>query len=116
MFEFLPAEIREGLERARRNASPRSRRLALHQGDEVFPIRRIWSDGFSIDADETLRLRGFVEIHEGPRPLLICLIQATEFLDGELICTFKRSSPVRDRAAADYELPEDMPRALLPRH
>lgn len=113
MFAFLPAEVREGLERARKRAPARSRRLSVHLGDAVFPILRIWDDGFAVDADRLHRLRGYVEIHEGSRHILTCLILATEVVDGQLICTYKWSAPVRDSAALDYELDEDRPRLRL---
>lgn len=115
MLEFLPAEVREGLERARRRAPARRRKLALHLGDAVFPILRLWDGGFAVEASRLHRLRGLVEIHEGGRPLLACLIVASEVTEGELICTFKRAAPIRDRAALDYELPPDRPATLLPR-
>lgn len=115
MLEHLPAEVREGLERARKRSSARSRRLALHLGDAVFPIRRLWDDGFAVDADRISHLRGFVEIHEGTRLMLTCLIQAVEVQDGELICTFKRATPALDRAALDYEIEAEQPAGLLPR-
>lgn len=114
MFAFLPAEVRAGLERARKRAPARSRRLSLHLGDAVFPILRIWDDGFAIDAERMTKLRGYVEIHEGSRPILTCLILAAEVADGQLICTYKWSAPVRDSAALDYELDEDRPRLRLP--
>lgn len=115
MLEHLPAEVREGLERARKRSSARSRRLAVHLGDAVFPILRLWEDGFAIDAARLPHLRGFVEVHEGPRLILTCLIQATEVLDGELICTFKRATLALDRAALDYEVETETPAGLLPR-
>lgn len=115
MLEFLPAEVREGLERARRRAPARRRKLALHVGDAVFPILRLWDDGLAVEASRLNRLRGFVEIHEGGRPLLACLIVASDVTEGELICSFKRAARIPDRAALDYELPDDRPTTLLPR-
>ncbi len=115
MLEHLPAEVREGLERARKKSSARSRRLALHINGAVYPILRLWDDGFAIDPTRIGALRGFVEIHEGPRLMLSCLIQAAEVLDGELICTFKRATPALDRAALDYEVETERPAGLLPR-
>ena len=115
MLEHLPAEVREGLERARKRSSARSRRLALHIRGAVFPILRLWDGGFSVDAARLPALRGFAEIHEGPRLMMTCLIMAAEVSEGELICTFKRATPVLDRAALDYEVEVDPPRALLPR-
>jgi hypothetical protein len=115
MLEHLPAEVREGLDRARKRASARNRRLALHLGDAVFPILRLWDTGFALDAARVGQLRGFVEIHEGPRLILTGLIQAAELQDGELICTFKRVTPASDRAAQDYEVATERPAGLLPR-
>lgn len=109
MFTFMSAEVREGLERARQKASPRSRRLALHLGDTAYPIRRIWEDGFAIDLGGVSRLPGLVEIHEGSRHILTCLIQATDVQDGELICHFKRASVVLDRVPLDYEVESEQP-------
>lgn len=113
MLEYLPAEVREGLDRARKRASARSRRLALHLNDAVFPILRLWEGGFAVDAARISHLRGFVEIHEGPRLILTCLIQATDVQDGQLICTFKRATPAQDRAALDYEVETERPSGLL---
>jgi hypothetical protein len=115
MLEHLPDDVREGLERARKRASARSRRLALHLGDAVFPILRLWDNGFAVDAGRIGALRGFVEVHEGPRLILTGLIQATEVQDGELICTFKRVTVASDRAALDYEVETEQPAGLLPR-
>jgi len=115
MLEHLPAEVSEGLERARKRASGRARRLALHLGDAAFPILRLWENGFAIDAERLPVLRGFVEIHEGPRLLLSCLIVASEVQEGELICTFKRATPAHDSAALDYERETEAPAGLLPR-
>ena len=114
MFTYLSAEIREGLERARQKASPRSRRLAVHLGDEVFPIRRVWQDGFAIERGRVTRLRGHVEIHEGPRHILTGLIEASDVQGDELICHFKRVSRVLERVPLDYELEGELP-ILLPR-
>ena len=115
MLEYLPDELREGFERARKKSSARSRRLSLHVGDAVFPIRRLWDDGLALDADRLPFLRGFVEIHEGPRHILTCLIVASELSEGELLCTFKRATPAVDRAALDYEIESDQPAGLITR-
>lgn len=113
MLEYLPAELREGFERARKRSSARSRRLALHVGDAVFPIKRLWDDGMALDSQRLPQLRGFVEIHEGPRHILTCLIVASEVDGDDLICTFKRATPAIDRAALDYEVSSDQPSGLI---
>lgn len=113
MFEDLPAEIRDGLQGARLRQGSRRRRLSLHQGDMVFSIRRMWSDGFSIALEDVRQLRGLVEIHEGPRHILTCLINAAEIDGDELLCSFKRASKVPDRAALDYVARDNEPVWLL---
>lgn len=115
MLEYLPKELREGFERARKKSSARSRRLSLHIGDAAFPIRRLWDGGLALDADRLPQLRGFVEIHEGSRHILTCLIVASEISDGELLCSFKRATPALDRVALDYEIESDQPAGLLTR-
>lgn len=115
MLEYLPAELREGFERARKKSSARSRRLSLHIGDAVFPIKRLWDGGLALDAARLPQLRGFVQIHEGSRHSLTCLIVASEVEGGELICTFKRATAPTDRAALDYAVDGDQPAGLITR-
>lgn len=115
MLEFLPQEVRQALAaQSARRQGLRRRRLSLHLGDAVFPIRRLWDSGFAVDADRLSRLRGFAEIHEGPTHLLSCLIVASQIENGELICTFKRATPASVSAALDYERDVASPVALLP--
>lgn len=116
MLEFLPQELRDGLAAGRRRALRRKSRLHLQVGEAVFPILRIWADGFSVDADLAPgRLRGLVDLYDGPRQLLQCLIVASEIQQDELVCLFKRASPVAERPAADYWLGEQQPAGYLPR-
>jgi hypothetical protein len=102
MLEHLPQEFRDVMTQPRRRDRPRARKLRLHIGDSVFPILRMWDDGFAIDAARLPRLRGAVEIHEGRRRVWTCLIVAAAVEEGELRCTFKRLSPAHDSAPADY--------------
>ncbi|MFN3644342.1 MAG: hypothetical protein ACK4TB_15620 [Gemmobacter sp.] len=102
MLEYLPPEIRDAMGRPNRRDRLRGRKLRLHLGDAVFPILRMWDDGFAIDAARLPRLRGAVEIREGRRRVWTCLIVAAEVEGGELRCSFKRLSPAQDSAPADY--------------
>jgi hypothetical protein len=112
MLEHLPQDIREMLGRPRRRDRLRGRRLRLHLGDAVFPIRRLWDDGFAIDAARLTRLRGRVEIREGQRRVWTCLIVAAAIEGDELVCSFKRLSPAQDSAPADYWRGEGAPGAI----
>ena len=102
MLEHLPQEIRDVLTQPKRRDRQRIGKLRLHIGDSVYPIRRMWDDGFALDAARLPRLRGAVEIREGRQRVWTCLIVAAEVTDGELRCTFKRLSPAQETAPADY--------------
>jgi hypothetical protein len=114
MLEFLSKEVRDGLEAARKRDRRRKSRLRVHFGDGVFPVLRLWDDGFALDAQQAQRLRGLVDVYDGSRHLSQCLIVATSVENGELICTFKWSTPAEDRPALDFWQDENAPAGYLP--
>ena len=61
MSDYLPKEVREGLEQARKAARRKSNRLRLQAGDEVFPVLRAWDDGFALALEDAPKLRGLVD-------------------------------------------------------
>ncbi|MCV2867896.1 hypothetical protein OEW28_04590 [Defluviimonas sp. WL0002] len=115
MTDILPKEVRAGLEEARKRDLRKRSRLRVMVGDEVYPILRFWEDGFALDADQVLQLRGLVDIYDGSRHLWQCLIIASEVEEGELICVMKRSTAALDRAPIDYVRDENGPVGYLPR-
>ena len=115
MLEFLPKEVRDGLDAARNRDFARKLRLRVHVGDAVFPILRFWHDGFALDASHTQNLRGLVDVYDGARHVFQCLIVASGVENGALVCDFKRSTPVTDRAPLDYWRDENAPVAYLPK-
>ncbi len=115
MLEFLPKEVREGLEAARLRDRKRKSRLRVQVGGAVFPVLRYWEDGFALDAGMAPHLRGLVDLYEGERHIFQCLIVASTIDGGELICDFKRSTMVLDRPALDYWRGENAPVALIPK-
>lgn len=115
MLEFLPKEIRDGLEAARKRELRRKSRLRVQVGHAVFPILRFWDDGFALDASLTPNLRGLVDVYDGANHIFQCLIVASTTDNGELICDFKRSTAVLDRPALDYWRDENAPVGYLPK-
>lgn len=115
MLEHLPDDIRRGLAAARRRDERARARLCVHLGDAAFPIRRLWEGGFAVEAACAPRLRGVVNIFDGPRHLLHALIIASELDEDEMRYEFKRVTAARTRPARDYadEAPE--PSGYLPR-
>jgi hypothetical protein len=116
MLEFLPKEVLDGLEAARKKDYRKKSRLRVQVGEAIFPILRFWHDGFALDADFSPRqLRGLVDVYDGSRHIFQCLIVASSVEQGELVCDFKRATAVRDKAALDFLREENAPVGYLPR-
>lgn len=108
MFEFLPEDIRVGLQAAQKRALRKGSRLSVHVGDQAFPILRLWDTGFSVDSERIPPLRGFVDIYNGPRHISQALIIAASEDAGEMTYEFKRETIISDTPIRDYadEAPE----------
>ena len=78
MSEYLPKEVREGLEAARKRNRARKSRLRVRVGDQTFTILRYWDEGFALDAEDAPQLRGLVDVYDGARHMSQCLIVASE--------------------------------------
>lgn len=113
MLEFLPQEVRDGIAAARKREQRRKSRLHARVGDAVFPILRFWDEGFALDPDRSPPLRGMVDIYDGSRHILRCLIITSAAENGELVCDFKRSATVSDSAPLDYWLEQAKPTGLI---
>ncbi len=115
MLNFLSKEVRDGLEAARKLDRNRKSRLRVQVGEAVFPILRFWDEGMVLDARLTPQLRGLVDVYEGSRHIFQCLIVASVDEGDELVCDFKRSTMVSDRAPLDFVREENAPVGYLPR-
>jgi hypothetical protein len=116
MTEDLPEAVRQGLEAARVAALKRSNRLCIHDRGAVHRVLRIWENGFALAATDSVPLRGYVDLYDGPRHLSSCLIVASgDGERGERTYEFKLRTEVLDRAPADFEQTETAPAALIPR-
>jgi hypothetical protein len=115
MFEHLPEDIAHGLAAARDRDERRGSRLCLHVDGEIYPLRRLWDTGFSIDADRAPALRGLVDLYDGPRHISHCLIVASGLDDDQRIFEFKRETPAGRNRVADFAVEGEAPAALLPR-
>ncbi len=116
MLEFLPQDIRDGLDAARARQFRRKSRLRVQIGEQVFPILRLWEDGLTLDAKHASHLRGLVDVYDGTRHLCQSLIVASTVENGELVCNFKRSTAVMDKPPLDFWLDENAPVGLLPKN
>lgn len=115
MSEFLPREVREGLEQARKADLRKKSRLTVEAGGVRYPVLRFWSTGFSLEAADAPHLRGLVDIFDRGQHLYQALIVASAEEDGEIAFEFKRNTVASDRAPLDFHRDPDAPIALLPR-
>ena len=113
MNDFLPKEVREGLEAARKLKLKSKSRLRVKAGDQTFVILRHWDSGFALDAEDAPHLRGLVDVYDGARHMSQCLIVASEQEAGEMVFEFKRSTPHSEVAPLDYERAENAPVGLI---
>lgn len=102
MLEFLPEDVRKGLEIARIRAARKGSRLSVHVDDAVYPILSLADTGFRVEARRVPYLRGLVDIFDGPRHLSRALIIAASE-DGPVVSyEFKRETIARDTPIRDY--------------
>jgi hypothetical protein len=114
--DYLPKEVREGLELARRLDLAKKSRIRVHTDNDIYPVRRFWEGGFSLDAEGAPQLRGLVDLFDGARHLYQCLIIASEEASGEMIYEFKRHTAAVDKAPLDFYREETAPVALIGRN
>lgn len=115
MSTHLPEAVRKGLEDARLALLRRSGRLCIHAGDQAYRVVKIWDTGFAVMAEDVPHLRGLVDLYDGPRHVMQCLVVASHDADGLMNFEYKRATQVADRPAVDFERTSPEPRALIPR-
>lgn len=113
MSEFLPKEVREGLEKARKAALGKKNRLKVCADGVRYPVLRFWAGGFALDAENAPALRGLVDVYDGTRHLYQALIVASHEEGGALVFGFKRVTAAVDKAPLDFYRAPDAPVALL---
>ena len=116
MSDFLPKDVREGLEAARKHRLKNKSRLRVKVGDQTFTILRYWDEGFALDIDDAPSLRGLVDVYDGARHLSQCLIVASEEDEGQMVYEFKRETFTHDAPPLDYERDENAPVGLIAAH
>lgn len=113
MLEYLPQEVRDGLEAARKRDLRKKSRLRIRVNDEVFPVLKFWETGFALDAARAPHLRGLVDLYDGSRHLSQCLIIASDEEDGHMNYEFKRKAEAHDQAPLDFAREENSPVGLI---
>ena len=113
MFEVLPKDVVEGLRIAQLRKLARKSRIRVQVGDEVYPVLKLWKDGFALDPENAPKLRGLVDLYDGGRHISQCLIIASSEENGMMEYEFKRNTAASDRAALDFVADDTAPVGLL---
>lgn len=114
MSSYLPQSVRDELAAAQKTARRRRATRVVHIGDEAFPILDMTDRGFCVDVDDAPRLRGLIDIYDGPRHLYQALIVASEQQGDVMRYEFKRNTAASLRAPVDFETVSDQPVGFLP--
>jgi len=110
---FLPKEVAEGLNAARKKSLLKSSRLRVHAGGDIVKVLRYWDTGFAVDLESAPKLRGLVDLYDGGKHLYQCLIVAAEEDGDEMAYEFKRNTMAADKAPLDFVRDANAPIALL---
>ncbi len=113
MTTYLPRDVQAGLEWARLKRLRKASKLRIETPDGYLRILRLWRTGFSVQSADAVKLRGLVDVYEGPTHLFQCLIVAANEEDGEMQYEFKRMTVVATGAARDFATDADIPVALI---
>lgn len=113
MGTYIPDAVQAGLDAARRRARKRKSKLRIEGEAGYYSLLRMWEDGFAVATEDAPHLRGFVDIYEGPRHLLQCLIVASAQAGDEIHYEFKRMTAVNPQPPRDFVAASDAPAGLL---
>ncbi|MGB3408923.1 MAG: hypothetical protein WBA67_15685 [Jannaschia sp.] len=112
---FLPKEVRDGLDQARaKDRRATGGKLRVQVGNAWYPIRSCSDEGFEVALEFAPKLRGLVEIHDGPRLLRTVLIVAGQPSGDVMSYEFKRATNARSSAPLDYVQTRPQPTGYLP--
>lgn len=114
MTDFLPREVREGLEAARKCERRKSARMRIEVGGQSFTILRYWDEGFALDVEDAPHLRGYGDLYDGARHVGQCLIVASAEEGDEMVFEFKRNTPAAERPPVDFARDEPKTAGALP--
>ncbi|PSL17840.1 hypothetical protein [Shimia abyssi] len=114
MSTYIPPEVQAGLDAARKKDRRRRNKIRVEADGQSFRVIRFQEDGFTLDVEDAPHLRGLVDLYDGGRHFLQCLIVASEEESGEMRYEFKRATPATDHAPVDFELDEFVPAGLIP--
>lgn len=76
--------------------------LTVRAGGRSWPVARRVPGGFTLAAEHAPWLRGLVDLYEGERLSMQCLVVGAEREGDEVRFEFKRATPARDAPPLDF--------------
>ena len=113
MTTYVPPEVQAGLDAARKKDRKRKNKLRVETDGRSFRVLRFQDDGFTLDIEDAPHLRGLVDLYDGGRHFLQCLIVASAEEEGEMRYEFKRATQATDKPPVDFEQSEFVPAGLI---
>lgn len=113
MTTFLPKEVQDGLDKAKRDSQRKAVRFHIQAENQRFPVLRVWKTGFALPADQSPRLRGYVDLFQGQTHVSSCLIVASSQERDEVVFEYKRATPASNGPAVDFERAAFQPAGLI---
>ena len=102
MIEFLPQDVADGLREAHVRKLAKKSRMRVHVGDDVYPVLRLWKDGFALRLEDAPNLRGLVDLYDGINHMSQCLIVASSEEGDMMHYEFKRNTATATTAPLDF--------------
>lgn len=113
MSTYVPSSVQEGLDAARISRLRKASKLRIETTDGYFRVLRLWENGFSVAIEDAPRLRGYVDLYDGPTQLFQCLIVASSEEAGEMRYDYKRMTAVSHTPPSDFASDKPQPTALI---
>ncbi|SEP83759.1 hypothetical protein [Thalassovita taeanensis] len=115
MTTFLPKEVQDGLDAARKRALKQSSRMLIEADGKTYRVLRFWEHGFALEAEGAPHLRGLVDLYDRGYHLYQGLIVASSEENGEMCYEFKRLTLAHDKVPLDFAQDETVAVAFLGR-
>jgi len=114
MDGYLPKDIQDGLDTARKTAGRQRPNLRAQMADGSWQqVVRTWDGGFSLDRAKAGQIRGLIDLYDGARHVSRCLIVASSQQAGEMQFEYKRITQAWGTQPLDFVRRADAPRALI---
>ena len=113
MSTYVPEAVQAGLDAARNKRQKQKSKFRIETQDGYFRLLKLWDGGFAVSLDDVPKLRGLVDIYDGPNHLFQCLIVASCEEMYEMHYEYKRMTAVLRNAPRDFAVDDPEVAGLL---